>query len=93
MQQTVLQIDSGDDLVVALVDHAAGDVVGCNGSTLQLRTAVSAKHKFALRAVEAGERLKMYGVTVAVATEKISAGELIHTHNVRHATDGAESAG
>ncbi len=49
MPRRVLHIHSDDDVLVALVDLAAGESVEFPGGQLQLMTAVPAKHKVALQ--------------------------------------------
>lgn len=87
MTPTVLQVHPDDDMLVALTDLPAGAEVGCNGRAVVLPDRVPRKHKLALRAIGRGERLKMYGVTVAEATEPIAAGQQLTTANIAHATD------
>lgn len=45
-------------------------------------------HKFALRAIKAGEPVIKYGEVIGNATRDISVGEHIHTHNMRTALEG-----
>ena len=77
-------------MIVALVDYAAGESVEIHGERLTLTLPVAAKHKFARRAFAAGERLQMYGITVARAVRDIAAGEVLTTSNLVHATDDVQ---
>ena len=45
------------------------------------------EHKFAARDLAKGQLVRMYGVTVGVATKDLAAGELITTKNLAHAVD------
>ena len=83
----ILRIHPSDDLIVALQPLKAGTEVRWEGQAWTLREDVGAKHKFAARDFAEGERVKMYGVTVGSAKRPISAGALVHTHNLQHATD------
>lgn len=83
----ILRINPADNLLVALRDLAAGESVSLDGKTWILKTAVGAKHKFADRDFAAGEPVKLFGVVVGKASQPIAAGELIHTHNIKHAAD------
>jgi len=87
--QGVLKIDPRDDVAVALVDLLSGQTLP-DGATAAER--IPAKHKVALRAFSPGERIHMYGVTVATATEPIARGGLLTTRNVRHEADGFTGA-
>lgn len=103
---TVLQIDPRDDLIVALTDLNVGETVEWPApqsafrnpkseieTSAILQSLIPAKHKFAAHDLRAGQRLRMYGVTVAEAVTDISAGERITTDNVRAATDPVERTG
>lgn len=84
MNHRVLQLDSRDDVLVALTDLKQGEAVEFAGKTHTLVSNVSAKHKFALRSLAAGEDVTMYGVLVGKAARAIAAGELLTTSNIRH---------
>ena len=84
----ILRIHPSDDLIVALRPLKAGESVSLEGQTWTLRTDMAAKHKFAARDFSSGDRAVMYGVTVGKTTQPIRAGELVHTHNLTHQTDG-----
>lgn len=95
--QNVLKVHPRDNVLVALQDLEAGVSAGEGEDRVSLQQAVPAKHKIAIRAIEPGGQLYMYGICVGVATEPIPAGGLITTANVRHATgsyqlNGAERA-
>lgn len=86
--QTALLIDPSDNLGVALQPLCPGDVVNINGQKVKINQPVAAKHKFALAPLKKGDRCTLYGVTVGVMTENLSAGGLIHTENLEHKADG-----
>lgn len=86
MQHEWLRLHPADNLVVALRDLPAGQVIDTAGKSLQLVEEIKAKHKFTDRLVTKGEQLYMYGVLVGKAVMDIPAGALIHTGNVVHAT-------
>ena len=87
MTHSVLQVHPDDDMLVALADLPAGTRVQCNGYALVVPGHVPSKHKLTVRAFAQGERLKMYGITVAVATRPIAAGEWLTPQNIAHVTD------
>lgn len=82
-----LRIHPADDLIVALRPLKAGSTVSLNDQSYTLREDIGAKHKFAARDFATGDRVTMYGVTVGRTTQAVSAGALVHTHNLRHDTD------
>lgn len=88
MQSSVLQLDSRDNVLIALSDLKAGDSVNFpanfEGQTYTLVKNVPAKHKFATRALGIGDDVIMYGVLVGKAIKPIAAGELLTTSNIQH---------
>ncbi len=85
-QQSLLQIDEQDDLIVALQPLHKGETFTINGVKVVLQQNIPTKHKFAARSFAPGERATMYGITVGEITCPIEPGELITTENLRHAT-------
>ena len=59
-----IQIHPLDNVLVALTDLPAGYTINFKGQTFDLLTAVSAKHKFTLQGLAAGDEIYMYGVLV-----------------------------
>lgn len=82
-----LKIHPLDNLMVALVDLQEGEKITHGKDIFQLKTAVLAKHKFALKDFNSGEEVLLYGVVVGRATKNIAKGEAIHTHNLTHDTE------
>ncbi len=84
MQSFVLQLDSRDNVLIALSDLKAGERVEFGGEVYTLSKNVSAKHKFAMRNLAAGDNIVMYGVLVGRAVKPVAAGELLTTGNIQH---------
>jgi len=82
-----LRIHPADDLIVALRNLKAGEVVPVDGTSYTIVEPVPAKQKFAAHDFAAGDRATMYGVTVGRALQPIRAGGLVSTANLRHATN------
>jgi len=80
----VLQLNSKDNVLVALSDLRQGEQIEFGGRTVALRTDVPAKHKFATQEIAAGGAVTMYGVLIGRAVEAIGAGEKLTTRNVLH---------
>jgi altronate hydrolase len=85
MQTNVLKLDAKDNVLVALTPLRKGDRVSFSGDTYTLVSDVPAKHKFLARDVQPGDAIRMYGLLVGTATQPISQGDLLSTHNIRHA--------
>ncbi|HZR66667.1 MAG TPA: altronate dehydratase family protein [Terriglobales bacterium] len=92
--QKVLQLDSRDNVLIALTDLKQGEAVEFNGSTYSLTTNVSAKHKFSTQDLPAGSNVLMYGVLVGKTTQPVRRGEALTLANIHHeALDYHEKSG
>jgi len=80
----VLQIDSRDNVLVALRNLSRGETVKHAGKEYALISDVPAKHKFATVDLAPGDRVVMYGGVVGNAVKPIGVGELLTTSNIRH---------
>jgi len=85
-----IQVNSGDDVAVALRPLEAGEEVEVGGSRVSLRDAVPYGHKFALHDIAASNSVHKLGWPIGKATRPISAGEHVHTHNVKTLLEGVE---
>lgn len=77
------KIHESDNVAVALVDLAAGEMLEVDGARLALLQAVDRGHKFALGELAVSEPVIKYGQPIGRATRVIAAGEWVHTHNLR----------
>lgn len=84
MSRSLLQLDPLDNVLIALRNLRADETVEFNGQTYTLPKNVPAKHKFAMRSLNVGDSVMMYGVLVGKAVEPIAAGELLTTTNLQH---------
>jgi altronate hydrolase len=83
-ETTVLQLDSSDNVLIALRNLRAGERIAFSSREYQLVTDVPAKHKFVTEDVPVGGDVVMYGVLIGKAREPIRAGEAVTTRNTRH---------
>ena len=88
MNPKVLQLNPRDNVLVALESLSPGDTITFGGDSYSLGSAVTAKHKFAIRNLAAGDPVIMYGVLVGKAVEPIAKGHALTTRNVRHEASG-----
>jgi altronate hydrolase len=84
MHRSVLQLDSRDNVLIALTDLKAGEQIEFAGQVYALPKSVPAKHKFAMRSLDIGDNVIMYGVLVGRAVKPIAEGELLTTSNIQH---------
>lgn len=83
MRTPALVIHPRDNVAVAFAPLEAGRDIDADGRRVRLATAVPRAHKFALRAIRAGEPVVKYGQPIGRATGDIGAGTWVHVHNVR----------
>ena len=76
-----IRLDPLDNVATALVALSAGRQVSVGGAVVRLRADVPAGHKFACRAIAAGEPVVKYGQPIGLATAPVAPGEHVHTHN------------
>ena len=84
MPNTVLSLDSRDNVLIALRDLRHGERILFKSRTYVLQSDVPAKHKFATEDLAEGSLIRMYGVVVGKAVEPVRVGELLTTRNIRH---------
>ena len=82
--QSVLQLDSRDNVLIALRDLKSGEQIEFSGKTYSLVSDIPAKHKFAAFDLPLGTPVFMYGVLVGKASQPVRQGELLTLANLRH---------
>jgi altronate hydrolase len=81
-ENSAIQLHSNDNIAVARVPLAAGQVLKINGTEIIVRDAVPAGHKVALRHISPGESVVRYGQMMGPAKSHIEPGNHVHVHNV-----------
>lgn len=84
MNHKFLQIHPQDNVLVALTDLSAGEVIEFEGKKITLKDTVPAKHKFALTEIEQGGFVYMYGSVVGKSVTPLISGAVLTTANVKH---------
>jgi altronate dehydratase small subunit len=81
-----LLVKDGDNVATSLDRLTCGEELqfAAAGATLRVELAedVAFGHKFAVRAIAAGEPIVKYAETIGLATRAIAPGEWVHVHNV-----------
>ena len=84
MNSRILQLDSRDNVLIALTQLKQGEVIEFAGKGHSLVSTIPVKHKFATTNLQPGDQVVMYGVLVGRAVKPIAAGELLTTSNIQH---------
>ena len=90
MHAKILKINERDNVVVALTDMAAGETLDAGDRTVKVREHIEKGHKIACRDIAEGDDVIKYGYAIGHALKDISAGEYVHTHNIRTNLKGIE---
>ena len=92
MPDSVLQLDSRDNVLVALEPLAAGMTIRNTGVSCEVTENIPVKHKLALTDLAPGDAVRMYGMVVGEVTSPIRRGGLLSVNNVRHRADDYSSS-
>ncbi|RWU10746.1 UxaA family hydrolase [Pedobacter chitinilyticus] len=85
MKQQVLKVHPKDNVLVALTNLKAGQIVGYRGANYQLVDDVDAKHKFYTQDMQTGDEVYMYGTLVGKIQFPVKLGTRMTTDNLKHA--------
>ncbi len=84
-QEALILLNPLDSVAVAKKPLSAGDVIaGVPGgqAALEVRAAIPAAHKLAIKSVEEGQAVFKYGQTIGFAQIAIRPGDHVHLHNL-----------
>lgn len=84
MQKKAIKVNPTDNVIVALMDLNAGEIVNVEGIEYEILKDTKAKHKFSAEDLAVGDKIIMYGILVGKANLPIKKGEVITTENVKH---------
>ncbi len=86
----VVKIHSADNVAVALHELSPGEQIDTGSMVITVKEAIPAGHKIAWEDIQAGENVIKYSYPIGHATEAISQGVWVHTHNVKTNLDGLQ---
>lgn len=95
----LLLLSPGDSVYVLRSQIAEGEAIRVGGRSVTVGRALGLGHKIARRDHAPGDKVVKYGAPIGTAAVAISAGEHVHTHNLRsdytqtHARGGAAATG
>ena len=81
---SVLKLHPNDNVIVALRNLEAGEIVDFESIAYEIQHNIDAKHKFVTEDLASGDHVTMYGVLVGKATQAIKRGSQITTFNLKH---------
>ncbi|MEY3739173.1 MAG: hypothetical protein RL544_1951, partial [Bacteroidota bacterium] len=83
----VIEMHPKDNVLVALSNLAAGQVVEHNGQVYHIVEPIQSKHKFYTEDLQKGASVYMYGVLVGTTQQDVVKGSLVSTTNLHHAAE------
>ena len=89
--QKILQIDSRDNVAVALTNLQPGEMMTHADINLAATGPIPVGHKMALASMEQGDLVIKYGHAIGKALNTIHPGDWVHTHNLTSALKGIET--
>ena len=87
MNQRITKIHFNDNVMVALTDLQAEEVLFFQDVSYKPIEFIPCKQKFAITKLPAGSEIIMYGVLVGISQSDIQAGGLLTVKNIKHAAN------
>jgi altronate dehydratase small subunit len=79
----LLRLSPRDNVLVATATIEVGEKILVCGKSIHASVKLPLGHKVAARDIAPGEKIIKYGVPIGSTTLPISAGEHVHTHNMK----------
>lgn len=79
----LLQLHPADNVLTVISTLESGDELEIGDARIPVTARLAIGHKVAARPIAAGEKIMKYGAPIGSAIRGISAGEHVHTHNVK----------
>jgi len=83
VSRKILKLHPDDNVGIALVDLAAGEVVMLEKMSIEMQGVIRKGHKVALININAMQKVYRSGMAIGSATQRIAAGEHVHLHNLK----------
>lgn len=87
----VRHLRANDNVVVALRDLNAGETIDIGSLNITVVDFIPQGHKVAIKWIEQDENIIKYGYPIGHATQTISEGSWVHTHNLATNLSGMDS--
>lgn len=77
-----IQLNDKDNVVIALRNLKAGEVLKVNNMAIILQADINFGHKAAIKLIPQHAKVIKYGLPIGSATTDIMPGQHVHTHNL-----------
>ena len=79
----LMLLSPGDSVYVLRDQIAAGETILVQGRKVAISAALGLGHKIARTAMRPGDKVLKYGAPIGSATQAITPGDHVHTHNLK----------
>jgi len=87
MEIHAITLNKADNVAVVVQEAQKGDIVKTDVGNITAQEAIKLGHKMAVKEIKNGEAVIKYGITIGKASQDITAGNWVHTHNVIDTTE------
>lgn len=81
--ENFVRLHTRDNIVIALRQFQIGAVINIDGDEIILKDVIDFGHKIAVRRIDRHDKVLKYGLSIGSATQNISIGEHVHSHNLK----------
>lgn len=81
--ENFVRLHTCDNIVIALRQFQIGAVINIDGDEIRLKDVIDFGHKIAVRRIDRHDKVLKYGLSIGSATQNISTGEHVHSHNLK----------
>ena len=85
-----IYLDGNDNICVATRNLPKGTNLEVEGQQFALQEDIRIGHKIAIREIESETPVYKYGQPIGLATNRVTPGEWVHVHNVKHVAPETE---
>ncbi|MBS4535630.1 altronate dehydratase [Clostridium sp. D2Q-14] len=86
----VIKIHNKDNVMVALTDLKAGEILESDGVKVQIRSDIPKGHKVAIKKISKEEDVIKYGLPIGYSLQNVEPGEHIHVNNTKTKLSGTD---
>ncbi|RFB06346.1 altronate hydrolase [Parvularcula marina] len=79
----IILLHPDDNVVIVKREILEGDVIEVGGRAIVMTKMVSTGYKLARKDLSSGTRILKHGAPIGSLTDKVTTGEIVHSHNLQ----------
>lgn len=79
-----IYLDGNDNICVATRNLSKGTILDVEDQSFELQEDIRIGHKIAIREIDSETPVYKYGQPIGLSTERVTPGQWVHVHNVKH---------